>query len=181
VRAFVAIPIPEPLGEQLAAYTAAALAGLDGRAVPPENLHATVHFLGAVDDADAEAVQVALATACASVVPFSLRLADAALAPPSRPRMIWARLEAPGELAELAHAAAAAAAPFAPSARPPRAGKPHLTLARLRRRPPRGTELPPLPAAGFEIAVAACTLVRSELGRGGARYTTLATLPLGPG
>jgi hypothetical protein len=28
------------------------------------------------------------------------------------------------------------------------------------------------------VAVEACVLVRSELGRGGSRYTTLATLPL---
>jgi RNA 2',3'-cyclic 3'-phosphodiesterase len=178
VRAFVAIPLPEPLGERLAAYTVAALARLDGRAVPAENLHATVHFLGSVDDADSEPLRAALAAACASVAPFSLTVAGAELAPPSRPRMIWARLDAPGELAELAQAAAAAAEPFAPNARPPRIGKPHLTLARLRRRPPRGTELPPLPAAGTTIEVDACKLVRSELDRGGARYTTLATLPL---
>jgi 2'-5' RNA ligase len=179
VRAFVAIPLPEPLAERLAAYAAGALAGLDGRALPAENLHATVHFLGPVDDADSEPLRAALAAACASVAPFSLTLAGAALAPPSRPRMIWARLEAPGELAELAQAAATAAERFAPNARPPRTGKPHVTLARLRRPPRRGTELPPLPAAGAEIDVGACTLVRSELGRGGARYTTLASLPLG--
>ena len=179
MRAFVAIPLQEPLRQRLAAYAAAALAGLDGRAVPAENLHATVHFLGSVDDADSEPLRDALTAACASVAPFSLTVAGAALAPPSRPRMIWARLDAPGELAELAHAAAAAAGPFASSARPPRTGKPHLTLARLRRRPPRGTELPPFPVAGAEIEVGACTLVRSDLGRGGARYTTLATMPLG--
>lgn len=178
MRAFVAIPFPEPLGEKLAAYAADAMAELDGRVVPAQNLHATVHFLGAVDDTDAEPLQAAVATACASVTAFSLRLAGAALAPPSRPRMIWAQLEAPPELAELARAVAAAAEPFAPGARPPRTGKPHLTLARLRRPPPRGTGLPPLPAPGAEIDVAACTLVRSELGRGGARYTPLATLPL---
>jgi RNA 2',3'-cyclic 3'-phosphodiesterase len=179
VRAFVAIPLPEPLGRRLAAYAADALAGLDGRAVPAENLHATVHFLGAVDDADAEALRGAVSAACAALGPFSMTLAGAALAPPSRPRMIWARLDAPAELAELAQAVAAAAEPFAPGARPPRTGKPHLTLARLRRPPRRGTELPKLRDVGAEIEVAACTLVRSELGRGGARYTTLATLALG--
>jgi 2'-5' RNA ligase len=180
VRAFVAIPLPDPLGKRLAAYAADALAGLDGRAVPAENLHATVHFLGAVDEANTESLRAVLAEACASVSPFSMRLADAALAPPSRPRMIWARLEAPGKLAELAQVVATAADPFAPSARPPRTGKPHLTIARLRRRPPRGTELPPFGDTGSEIHVDACTLVRSDLGRGGARYTTLAELSLGP-
>jgi len=179
VRAFVAIPLPAPLREELAGYAADAVSGLDGRALPAANLHATVHFLGSVDDADAEPLLAALRPVCAAVAPFTLRLAGAALAPPSRPRMVWARLEAPDGLAALAHAVASAAEPLAPGARPPRTGKPHVTLARLRRPPRRGTELPPLAAAGAEVAVDGAALVRSELGRGGARYTTLGELPFG--
>jgi 2'-5' RNA ligase len=117
--------------------------------------------------------------ACASVAPFSMRLAAAALAPPSRPRMIWAQLEAPSDLADLAHAVATSAEPFAQRARPPRTGSPHVTLARFRHRQPRAAELPPLAAAGTEIAVAGCELVRSHLEPGGSHYTTLAALPLG--
>jgi RNA 2',3'-cyclic 3'-phosphodiesterase len=180
VRAFVAIPLPAALRQELAAYAAEAAAPLSGRPVPAENLHATVHFLGAVRDDDAEPLAAALGPACASVGPFVVRLADTALAPPRRPRMIWARLEAPPELPALARAVAAAARPFAPDAREPRTGNPHVPLARLHRPPRRGTELPPIAAAGTEIAVAACELVRSELGSSGARYTTLAPLPLGP-
>jgi 2'-5' RNA ligase len=179
VRAFVAIPLPEALRDELAAYAAGAVEGLDGRLLPAANLHVTVHFLGSVDESDAELLVAALEPACASVARFTLRAAGAALAPPGRPRMIWARLEAGEELAALAQAVAAAAQPFAPGARPPRTGKPHVTLARLRRPPRRGTELPPLTAAGAEVAVDAVALVSSELGRGGARYTTLAELPLG--
>jgi RNA 2',3'-cyclic 3'-phosphodiesterase len=179
VRAFVAIPLPEPLTAQLAAYATGAVAALDGRALPAAKLHATVHFLGAVADDDEDGLREALAPACAAAPPFAMRLAGPALSPRSRPRMIWARLEAPGELTELAQLVAVAAEPFAPRARPPRTGNPHVTLARLRRRPPRATELPPLPEAGTEIAVSACTLVRSQLGRGGSQYTTLAELPLG--
>jgi RNA 2',3'-cyclic 3'-phosphodiesterase len=179
VRAFIAIPLPAALRADLAAFAAAAAAPLSGRPVPAANLHATVHFLGSVKDGDAERLAAALGPACSSIEPFVVRLADAALAPPRRPRMIWARLEAPPELTALARAAAAAAAPFAPDAREPRTGNPHVTLARLHRPPRRGTELPPIAAAGTEIAVAACELVRSELGSSGARYTTLVPLPLG--
>jgi 2'-5' RNA ligase len=179
VRAFIAIPLPAALREELAAYAARAAAPLSGRPVPADNLHATVHFLGAVEDGEAERLAAALEPACASIEPFVLRLAGAALAPPRRPRLVWARLEAPPELAALARALAASAEPFAPDARAPRTGNPHVTLARLHRPPRRGTELPSIAAAGAEIAVAACELVRSELGRGPARYTTLAVLPLG--
>lgn len=179
MRAFVAIALPEPLAEELAAYAAEAAGPLSGRAVQAGNLHVTVLFLAAVDDADEAQLVSALAPACVSVEPFALRLTNAALAPPRRPRMIWARLDAPPELTGLARAVAAAAAPYAPGAREPRIANPHVTLARLRRPPPRGAELPPLGSGGTEIAVGACTLVRSEPGRGGARYTTLAELPLG--
>jgi RNA 2',3'-cyclic 3'-phosphodiesterase len=181
VRAFVAIPLSQPLREELAAYAAEAARDLGARPTPAENLHATVHFLGAVVDRKAGALAAVLAQVCAGFPAITLRVSEAALAPPGRPRMIWARLEAPAELAELARAIATAAAQLAPDARAPRTGSPHVTLARLRRRPPRGTVLPPLPVAGTPVAVEACTLVRSELGPGGSRYTTLATLPLAGG
>ena len=181
MRAFVAIPLPQPLREELAAYAVEATRDLGARPTPAENLHATVHFLGAVDDRHADALAAALAPVCAGFPALMLRVTEAALAPPGRPRMVWARLETPDELAELARAIAAAAAQFAPDARAPRTGNPHVTLARLRRRPPRGTALPPLPAAGTTVMVEACALVQSELGRSGSRYTTLATLPLATG
>ena len=181
MRAFVAIPLPESLREELAAYAAAAAQDLGARPTPAGNLHATVHFLGEVPDKHDGALAATLAPVCAGFPALALRVSEAALAPPGRPRMVWARLEAPDELAELARAIAAAAAPLAPDARAPRTGSPHVTLARLLRRPPRGTLLPPLAAAGTAVAVEGCTLVRSELGPGGSRYTTLATLPLATG
>ena len=181
MRAFVAIPLPEPLREELAAYAAEAARDLGARPTPAENLHATVHFLGAVNDRHADALAAALARVCAGFPALTLRVTEAALAPPGRPRMVWARLEAPDELAELSRAVAVAADRLAPDARTPRTGNPHVTLARLRRRPPRGTALPPLPAAGTTVAVEACVLVRSELGQGGSRYSTIATLPLATG
>ena len=179
MRAFIAIPLPAALRAELAAFAAEAAAPLSGRPVPAANLHATVHFLGSVSDGDREELAAALAAACASVAPFVIHLSGAALAPPRRPRMIWARLDAPAGLAALAQAVAAAAQPFAPDARAPRTGNPHVTLARLHRPPRRGADVPAIPAAGTEIPVAACELVRSELGPGGSRYTTLAELPLG--
>lgn len=181
MRAFVAIPLPELLREELATYAAQVARDLGARPTPAGNLHATVHFLGAVSDRHSDSLAAALAPVCAGFPALTLRVTEAALAPPGRPRMVWARLAAPDDLAELTRAIAAAAGRLAPDARAPRTGSPHVTLARLRRRPPRGTALPPLPAAGTEVAVEACALVRSELGPGGSRYTTIATLPLATG
>lgn len=181
MRAFVAIPLPDALREELAAYGERTARDLGARPIPAENLHATVHFLGSVRDVDAIALTNVLAPVCAAFPAFSLEVADAALAPQGRPRMVWARLESPDGLGELARALAAAATRLAPDARAPRTGNAHVTLARLRRSPPRGTTLPPLAAAGTAVAVDACTLLRSEPGRGGSRYTTVAALPLAPG
>ncbi len=179
MRAFVAIPLPAPLRAELAAYAVAASGMLGARATPEANLHATVHFLGAVRDGDAAGLEAALTRTCGGVAAFTIAVGEAALAPSRRPRMLWARIAAPAELAALARAAATAAGPFAPDARAPRTESPHVTLARLRRPPPRDFTLAPLPAAGIELRVEACELVRSEIGPGGSRYTTLAVLPLG--
>ena len=66
-------------------------------------------------------------------------------------------------------------------ARESRPYRPHLTLARVRGRPP--VELDELVEAFDEVRLSelTCTefeLIRSELGSDGARYTTLARLPL---
>ena len=95
--------------------------------------------------------------------------------------MVWARLESPEGLGELARALAVAAARLAPDARAPRTGNAARHARPPPAAPPRGTALPPLAAAGTAVAVEACALLRSELGRGGSRYTTLATLPLATG
>ena len=43
-------PLPDALREELAAYAAQVARDLGARPIPAENLHATVHFLGAVSD-----------------------------------------------------------------------------------------------------------------------------------
>src|SRR5439155_7751448 len=121
-RAFVAIPLPEPLRGELAAYAAEAAHDLGARPVPAANLHATVHFLGAVSDRYAGPLAAALAPVCAGFPALTVRVTQAALAPPGRPRMVWARLEAPDGLAELARALAAPPGQLAPDARAPRPG-----------------------------------------------------------
>ncbi|MGH3075349.1 MAG: 2'-5' RNA ligase family protein, partial [Gaiellales bacterium] len=126
MRAFVAIPLPDALREELAAYGEHAARDLGARPIPAENLHATVHFLGSVRDIDAIALTNVLAPVCAAFPAFSLEVADAALAPQGRPRMVWARLESPEGLGELARALAAAAARLAPDARAPRTGNAHV-------------------------------------------------------
>lgn len=177
MRLFVAISLPEPLAARL--ETAAAALGVAGlRTTPHEQVHVTLHFLGAVDPARVPALTDALARACAEAEPFELVFDTLAPAPPRRPRMLWARAQAPPAYAALADAVASAAADAAPDAAPPRTASPHATLARARGRG-EGVHWPaPAALTDATLAVSACALVRSDLGRGGARHTVLATFPL---
>jgi RNA 2',3'-cyclic 3'-phosphodiesterase len=172
VRLFVAVPLPAPLRERLAAQ-GRPLPGV--RWVPDANLHLTVHFLSEVDEGDVPGLTRALADACRAQPAFELALQRMGPAPARRPRMVWAWIAPDPRLGALAEAVAAAAAPFAPAARPPRTQNPHVTLARLHGRAPHG--LPDGPLDG-RIRVGACELVQSRLGPGGAAYTTLVVLPL---
>lgn len=176
MRAFVAARLSEGLAAVLAAQ-AQAVAGPELRLIPAENLHVTVHFLGAVEDERVDELAAALATACGEAGPFEIRFEAIAPGPPRRPRMLWALGgETPG-YDELVAAIAAAAAPFAPDAARPRPSTPHVTLARLRGRALIGRWPEPVPLDAA-LDVAALTLMRSDLGRGGSRYTPLAELGL---
>ena len=177
MRLFVAVPLPDPLAALLGA-AAAAIAPDGVRPVRRESLHVTVHFLDEVDAGAVPALAGALTTACAGRAPFALRFEAIAPAPPRRPRMLWACAAPSADYAALALAVCGAAAPAAPRARPVRPSNPHVTLARARgggrvRWPE------PVRLDGGELPVEACTLMRSELGPGGSRYTPVAALPLG--
>jgi RNA 2',3'-cyclic 3'-phosphodiesterase len=175
-RLFVAVPLPPQLAEQLSRYAESA-APPDARRPPAENLHVTVHFLGPVDTPP-ETVAGALCDACAELAPFDLRVTGPAWAPQRRPRMLWAELEPDPAFADAGEAAARALAPFAPAAPPRRPGRPHVTLARLRDRPP-GTPPPPLELDDPIVHVDALALVESKLSPRGATYVTVASAPLG--
>jgi 2'-5' RNA ligase len=174
-RLFLAAQLPPHTAEELAAY--AARAAPDGARLPPaENLHVTVHFLGRVEVPPEDLVD-ALADACAQLQPFPMRLAGGTWAPRRRPRMLWEALEPNPCFVELARSAASALEPLVPDARPPRPGKPHVTLARLRSAP--SGSPPPLEVEEPLVPVAGIDLVESRLSPKGARYETLATVPLG--
>ena len=177
MRLFVAVLLPEPLAALLGA-AAAAVAPSRLRPTRRESLHVTVHFLDEVDAAGVPALTQALTPACAGRDPFALRFETITPAPPRRPRMLWACAAPSAEYAGLALAVCGAATAAAPRARPVRPSHPHVTLARARD----GERLrwpAPVPVDGGELAVRTCTLMCSQLGPDGPRYSALATLPLG--
>jgi 2'-5' RNA ligase len=162
--------------DQLASYvTGLALDGI--RAVPAEHLHVTVVFLGNVADADIEGLASGMAQVCAREPAFALHVLHACPAPERRPRMLWALIGASDPLARLSRSLHEVARHAAPDRARPLRGYGHITLARFRQPLPELTAAE-LPLDAHDFAVGELQLVRSKLSPKGARYDTVARLPL---
>jgi len=126
LRLFFALQASLAQNTALTAYVAPLVAQLEGRAVPAENLHATLCFVGAVEEERLEALRAAVATIRGRPV----RLRFDALEYWETPKVLCATASRDSsEASELAIALgeAVVAAGFAPDIKPFRA---HLTLAR---------------------------------------------------
>lgn len=189
LRLFVALDPPEPVRRRIGAMQselrrAAGRHADEIRWVPPENVHLTLQFLGAVPEERLEALRGAIAQAAARSRPLSLEVRGAGGFPSARrPRVLWVGLA--GELPELASLAADLGRHLAPLGYPAedRPLTPHLTLGRAREG--RGA-----PGFGGALAQArgqdalawradALVLYRSHLAPAGARYEALQRFPLG--
>lgn len=180
MRCFVAISLPEPLLDRLAALQDAIPSG---RVTPPENLHLTLAFLGELTEEAALAAHEALGGLRA--VPFEVQIAGVDLFGGKAPRVLYAGVRRSEALHDL-HARIRSRLVGAGLQLQRERFRPHVTLARFGRPPGRDEtarlgqflqahaafELPPFPVASF-------SLYRSELGHGPARHTELARYPLG--
>ncbi len=150
----------------------------------PGNLHLTLKFLGAVPETRIDSVAGALGEASLRARPFEARIRGLGAFPSAdRPRVVWAGVEdGASEMIELARCvdAALAALGFPRDERP---FSPHVTLGRVRRpgRDPALTDaLAGAAAREFgRLRIPSASLMRSELGPRGARYTELAAVRLG--
>jgi RNA 2',3'-cyclic 3'-phosphodiesterase len=185
LRLFVACALPDDVLRGLSSLQDALRRKTEVRLrwVRPEGIHMTLKFLGSVDAGRVGEIEAALA---AAIDPFEACLRPAALGGfgGSRIRVVWVGLEGdvPG-LVSLANRVEGALAPLG-FPREERPFAPHLTLARV---PDEASSedgarlaklvaehgLPPLP----ELTLTEVHLMRSILGRGGAVYERLVTLP----
>ena len=154
---------------ELAAAIDALRPRVEGAAwVPPENLHATIAFLGRVEDERIDAIATAVRAAAGDRPAFETRLGALGAFPrPQHARVVWAGLDdAAGSFAEMAGSIQTALEPlgFEPDHRPYRA---HITLARLKtpRRVDLDHTLEPVPFAVDRVVV-----FESKLGRPHATY-----------
>jgi 2'-5' RNA ligase len=166
------------------------------RWVQPETLHLTLHFLGETERERAELVRLALPGVIAAHTPFDLRTAALGVFPNFlRPRVLWMGLHGPVHRLQTLQQDIGYALQelgFAVSDEP---YHPHITLGRVRNNDGERVRLRDLPDAikgrfvdrdsgaavappALPVPVREVVLMRSHLGKGGARHEPIATFPL---
>jgi len=186
-RMFCAIELPEELRTRAAAHIATLC-----KAAPPdarvswqraENLHLTVKFLGEIAQNRIAYLSEASSRAAKQSQPFNLTIEGAGSFPPrGLPRVLWLGiLDSSDALAQLQKHLEKECS-IEGFTREERSFSPHLTIARIRA--PQGARsiAASHQAAGFEaieIPVRELTVMRSELGPGGSRYTAISRHEIG--
>ncbi|HYB28500.1 MAG TPA: RNA 2',3'-cyclic phosphodiesterase [Solirubrobacteraceae bacterium] len=178
-RLFVALELPDDARAALAEWRTSALSGIAGlRLVRPEDLHATLCFLGSRPAREIEQIGAACGVV-AGEPPAESAFGDPVWLPRRRPRVLAVSLEDPeGRLARVQATlseALVAGGWYAPESRPFLA---HVTVARVakdaRIRAPELVAPPAIP-----IRCSLVTLYRSRLSPAGARYEALTVVELG--
>lgn len=148
------------------------------RWVTPDNTHLTLRFLGDTPAGRCPDLIKALRGLCRSVPPFDLRLGTLLYLPnPARTRVVAVGVQCSKPLDRLAVdiETAVTRLGFKPEPRPFMG---HITVARCRNLDLRNRR-PLLRFDGLTLSVRAIDLIQSTLTPAGARYTSLARLPLG--
>jgi 2'-5' RNA ligase len=136
----------------------------------------TLRFLGETPDATLELVSAGLEAAASVCPPLSGALGGLRLLPsPRRPRVLVVEVALP-QAGYTLQAACEDAARRAGLEGEPRAFRPHVTLARVRK-PVKVLTLPDLSFGSTLLEE--LTLFQSHLGRGGSVYTPIRSFPLG--
>jgi 2'-5' RNA ligase len=173
IRAFIAIPLPHPLLDKLAALQRQLDAHVPSRSirwVRGEGIHLTLKFLGDTPTDKLPDIKRALAAVARHAPASSFTVEGLGCFPnPRRPRVVWVGVQEPtGRLAALQDAIEG------------RGFTLHLTLGRVNRRTPRsdaarvGEAVTSTPAGLLaEVPADRFALIRSVLKPTGAEYTTL--------
>jgi RNA 2',3'-cyclic 3'-phosphodiesterase len=151
---------------------------LSARWTRPENMHLTLVFLGNTSDAELEETKRVAKEVALRHKPFSFLLSKIVYGPsPKQPRMIWATGETPKELLSLHKDLANAL-----QQKEEHLFSLHITLARMSEWEFRSIDPEERPEINqdisFEVPVSSFEIMESKLGRGGAKYSVIESIPL---
>ena len=183
LRSFIAIELPDSVRAALSEFQQEIQkAGADVRWVKPQGIHLTLKFLGEIAEKDVDRVINAVEGAGRNYSSFHLQIRGAGVFPNKKaPRVLWAAVEGNGILEGLQHEIEDALARLG-FAKEDRKFSPHLTLGRFRSLSGREPLLERIELSkdrefGF-MNVDMVSLMKSELGPAGAKYTRLAEIAL---
>jgi 2'-5' RNA ligase len=184
-RVFCAIDLPDEVREKVLAHSMRlrkALPDAHASWIRPDNIHLTLKFLGGIPQSRAKDLSQATAKASRGLESFPISVQGSGVFPTQgQPRVLWIGIEdLEGKLSELYRRLEkeCSKAGFRKEDRP---FHPHLTLARLRTPQHartlasvhQGMEFEPV-----EVVVSGLSVIRSELGSGGSKYTLIGEHPL---
>jgi 2'-5' RNA ligase len=180
LRTFIAVDIGKAIRDRaVALQERLAATGAPVKWVEPENLHATLLFLGEVDPRDMPDVCRAVAEVCRRFAPFTLSIETAGCFPNARrPRVLWVGVgEGAQELVALHDALELPLLDLGCYRREERKYSPHITLGRVRaERPDDGLARALAGQAcwrGGQVPVREVLVMSSELTPQGPVYTVL--------
>jgi 2'-5' RNA ligase len=184
VRTFLCVPIAEPLRGKLSDISNKLQQGIDVRAawVPAENLHLTLRFLGEIKPELVKRIKQSCQNITDELDSFVVSIDRVGAFPSTaRPRVVWAGGPATGHFLRLTEAVnrELSSVGFPAERNDP---IPHITLARIKGRTHRSTaeRIRSLkPPAGLKLSIDRIVLMQSRLGRNGASYTPIFSIPLG--
>lgn len=177
LRLFVAAALTDELGpflkEQLRPFMDDTL-----RAVPLQNMHLTLFFIGNVPASNLDMIRKMVKEAAQSVNPFVLQLQTVEQGPkPTSPRLIWAKFNEHPEFANLSKQLASVLAPEEPNKLKP---IPHITLGRYRKNIGRPVHKPALiPEQPVTLRVNSIGIWKSDLTSPHPVYSILESYLLG--
>jgi 2'-5' RNA ligase len=192
IRVFIAIELPEDLRAGLGSLQSQFGAAADAaKWVAPDLLHVTVRFLGGIDPDRLPAVESAARETASAFDPFSLDVGRPGAFPNERnPQVLWVGLEGDAGLSALErlHGVLERSLDERGFGCEDKPFVPHISVARAteRARPEGrralGTALANVRSrpggARRSFPVQSLTVMRSDLGPGGPRYTPLVRVPL---
>ncbi len=181
-RCFLAINLSsEATGEILAAMDKWKFLGRHVRWIRPENIHLTMKFLGDISTSKTREVAETMKAICSNTTPFSINLASTGVFPNlRRPRILWVGLD--GDIHELSNfrdsiETGLKACGIDQDRKP---FIPHVTVARIKGRPPSKEKLSQFIRSRLAPAATRCTAIHfysSRLTPSGPVYSLRGVFP----
>jgi 2'-5' RNA ligase len=182
IRAFLAVELTDRMKEEAFQFVRPIQAALKSfRLIDPKNWHLTLHFFGAISQADVNRVKAGLETSLEDAASFSISLEGLGAFPNlKRPNLIWIGMAGDLGRLEILKSKVDGALSLLGFPIEKRAFHPHITIARAKNRAP---SKPFSVSSSFKGSVVdkieKVTLFQSHLSPAGAQYTPLSHTSLG--